>query len=76
MTATVQEKTLLQTIENLHKKERKIQTRTIKEELERNTGKNWETSDLFSALDTLEEYGFIKKDIKSIDNEPQLVWKI
>jgi exosortase len=71
-----EEKTLLQTIENLHQKERKVKTKTIKEELEHNTDTSWELQKLIPALNRLEEYGFIKKDIRDTNNEPQLVWRI
>jgi len=74
--ATAEEKTLLQTIENLHQKERKVKTKTINEELEHNTGSSWELQKLVRALNRLEEYGFLKKDIRNINNEPQLVWRI
>jgi exosortase len=74
--ATPEEKTLLQTIENLHQKERKVKTRTIKEELEHKTGTSWELQKLLQALNHLEEYGFVKKDVRDTNNEPQLVWRI
>jgi exosortase len=74
--ASPEEKILLQTIENLHQKERKVKTNTIKEELEHSTGKCWELRKLLKALNRLEEYGFIKKDIRDTNNEPQLVWRI
>ena len=74
--ATAEEKTLLQTIENLHQKERKVTTNTIKEELNHDTGSNWELEKLLKALNRLEEYGFLKKDVRDTNNEPQLVWKI
>ncbi len=76
MHGTPEEKILLQTIQNLHQKERKAETKTIQNELERTTQTSWELQKLLPALNRLEEYGFIKKDIKNTNNEPRLVWKI
>ena len=73
--ADSKEKALLQAIENLRQKERKVKTKTIKEELEHTTGTTWELEQLIPALNRLEEYGFIKKDIRDKNNEPQLVWR-
>jgi exosortase len=74
--ADSKEKALLQAIENLRQKKRKVKTRTIKKELEHTTGTTWELEQLIPTLNRLEEYGFIKKDIRDKNNEPQLVWQI
>lgn len=74
--ADSEEKALLQAIENLRQKQRKVKTEAIKEELEHTTGTTWELQKLIPALNRLEEYGFINKDIKDTNNEPQLVWRI
>jgi exosortase len=73
---TPEDKTLLQAIENLRQKERKVKTRAIKEELEHTTGTTWKLQKLLPALNRLEEYGFINKDIRDTNNEPHLAWRI
>jgi len=69
--ASDEEKQTLQTILNLAKEKRTMKTNDIKTALKRKTS----TEALLDKLNRLEEYGFIKRDIISVNNEPVQVWK-
>ena len=74
--APAKEKLLLQTILTLAEQKKAVETREIKKALEESTKKRVKLEELINQLNSLEEYGFIKKDIISIQNSPKLVWKI
>ena len=74
-TASPEEKVALQTFQEIAKEKKKIVTSDFAEALKRKTRKNIKFDDLTSLLVRLEEYGFIKRDVESVNNKPRLVWK-
>jgi len=74
--ASAKEKLVLQTVLDLAKEKKKIETRDISVAIEQKVGKSVKFDNLLSVLNHLEEYGFIKKDITSVQNKPKLAWKI
>jgi hypothetical protein len=73
--ATREEKTLLQAIQTLAQQNKTIKTQEIQQRLNQTTEKQIDLERLQAMLRNLEEYGFIKKDLKTIKNKPTLVWK-
>jgi exosortase len=73
--ASAKEKFVLQTVLELAKEKKKIETRDISVAIEQKVGKPIKFDNLLSVVNHLEEYGFIKKDIISVKNRPVLVWK-
>jgi len=73
--APVEEKLKLQTILDLAKEKKVMEPRDIYAAIERRTKKSLEFDELSDLLTSLEEYGFIKKDIVSVRNRPRLLWK-
>ncbi|MGQ9566055.1 MAG: exosortase/archaeosortase family protein [Candidatus Bathyarchaeales archaeon] len=69
--ASDEEKQMLQTILNLAKEKKTMKTNDIKMAIKRKMS----TEELLGWLTRLEEYGFIKRDIISVNNEPVQVWK-
>jgi exosortase len=73
--ASAQEKGVLQTIQNIAKNKKTMDTHEIQEALRQNTGRSLNEDGVFSILENLEKFGFIKKDVVSVRNRPFLVWK-
>jgi len=73
--ASAKEKLVLQTILDLAKEKKLIETRDIIEAVKSRLGKSVKFEKLLSILNHLEEYGFIKKDVVSVKNRPMLMWK-
>jgi hypothetical protein len=73
------EKAILKTLQDVTAEKKKTRTADIKEALERNTHarthKSIDEDTLRGILTHFEEYGFIKKDVASVDNNPVLIWK-
>lgn len=73
--ATQEEKTLLQTIQTLAQQNKTIKTQDLQQTLNQTTDKQIDPETLQTMLRNLEQYGFIKKDLTTINNKPTLVWK-
>jgi exosortase len=73
--ASQPEKTMLQTIQEVAAGRKMITAMDIKEAIERNTGESLSEGNLQRLLTHLEQYGFLRKDIVSVDNKPVMVWK-
>jgi len=74
--ASQREKLILRTIQELAQEKKKMETRDIKTAIEKKLGESLELEDLSNTLNKLEEYGFIRKDIASVENRPKMIWKI
>ncbi len=72
--ATPPEKMVLQTIEKLGTKGRKIRHETIMSALRKKSNVALSQNEVLLVLDSLENYGLIKKDIANIQNIPKLAW--
>ena len=73
--ASPKEKLVLQTVLNLAKEKKIMETRDISAAIKETLGKSVKFDDLLDTLNRLEGYRFIKKDIISIKNSPVLIWK-
>lgn len=73
--ASAEEKLVLQTILDLAEEKKKMETRDIRVAIKRRAGKSMKLEKLLNILSHLEEYGFIKRDIVSVESRPRLVWK-
>ena len=73
--ASKEDKLILEAVSNLAKEKKGVETGQIAHAL-RKRGKFIKMSALVDKLKVLEEYGLIKREISSIDNNPKLVWKI
>lgn len=73
--APPKEKQALHAILDLAKNKKAMETRDINEAIKARTGKTAKAEELLNVLNRLEEYGFIKKDILNMKNQPKLVWK-
>lgn len=65
----------LQTIQELAEEKKKIETRDIRRALEKRIGEPVQLEELTNILNGLEEYGFIRRDITSVENKPKMIWK-
>jgi exosortase len=74
--ASANDKLVLQTVLDLAKKNKVIETREINTAIKRKKKKSLNSAKLLNTLDNLEEYGFIKKDVAAVKNRPRLVWKV
>ena len=74
--ASKNDKLVLQTVIDLAKEKRYVGTMEIMNAFREKTGKSIENDELIDILNRLEEYGFIRKDVVSVDNVPKLVWKV
>jgi len=74
--APAEEKLVLQTILDLAKENKKMETKDIYTALKRTKRNSIELDELLDALTRLEEYGFVKRDVVSVQNRPKLTWKI
>jgi hypothetical protein len=73
--ATAEEKMALQTILEHMKEHKFMRPKEILEVLESQIGKPVDTKTTLNMLSSMEEYGFLKRDIVSFGNRPALVWK-
>ena len=73
-TASKEDKLILDVLSELAKENRSIGTKEIANALRRK-GKFMKTSRLIEKLEYLEEYGFVKREVVSVDNIPRLIWK-
>ncbi len=73
--ASKDEKLVLQTIQELFKEKKIVQTKTIASTLTSKTDTALERSNLINILNRLEEYGLVRRDIVNIRGKPVLVWK-
>jgi len=73
--APPEERLILQTILDLGKEKKVMDTKDIAVAIKTRTKKAVKFDELFDVLTRLEEYGFIKRDIASVKNRPRLVWK-
>jgi len=73
--ASKEDKLILEAVSNLAKEKKDVETGQIAHAL-RKRGKFIKMSALVDKLKVLEEYGLVKREILSIDNNPKLVWKI
>lgn len=74
--ASQREKLILQTILELAQEKKKMETREIKTAIEKKLGGTLDLQEVTNILSKLEEYGFIRKNITSIENRPKLIWEI
>jgi len=73
--ASEEDKLILETVSNLAKEKKNIETREITYAL-RKRGKFMKFSELVNKLKVLEEYGFIGRKIVSVNNNPKFVWRV
>lgn len=73
--ASAEEKLILQTILDLAAEKKRMETRDIRVAIKKRAGKSMNFEKLLNILSHLEEYGFIKRDIVSVESRPRLVWK-
>lgn len=73
--ASKDEKTLLQTLQKIAASKKKMKTEEIHEALRQNMGESLDEESLQRILAQFEEYGFLKKDVISINNRPLMIWK-
>lgn len=73
--ASADDKLVLQTIVDLTKEKKYTDTKEINTALKRTRGRSMKFDRLLNTLKHLEEYGFTKKDIISVENTPKLVWR-
>ena len=73
--ASQREKLTLQTIKELAEENKKIETRDIRRALEKKTDEPVKLEELTNTLNKLEEYGLIRRDIASVENQPKMIWK-
>lgn len=70
------DKQVLDTIQHLSERTPHLETRQIHNAVQKGTKKPLKFNKLQETLRTLENYGFITKDLTSIHNIPKLIWKI
>jgi hypothetical protein len=73
--ATAEEKKNLKTILEQMKEREFMRTKEIRETLENQNGKPADTESIVNMLNSMEKYGFLRRDIISLGNKPTLVWK-
>jgi exosortase len=73
--APEEEKRVLETIQEIAKTRKTMKTEEIRVAFNERTGKSMNTETLLTILATLENYGFLKRDIVSANNRPVLIWK-
>ena len=74
--ASPKEKIVLQTVLELAKEKKSIETSDILESVQKRTEEPLKSEEVLSILNTLEEHGLIKRNIVSIGNAPRLLWKV
>jgi len=73
--ASAKEKLVLQTIQTLNKETKETTLQAIYHSLKRTTSNKIELEEVADILNSLENYGIIKKDISNVQNNPKLIWK-
>ena len=73
--ASQREKLTLQTIQKLAEENKNIETRDIRRALEKRTGEPDKLDELTNTLNKLEEYGLVRRDVASVENQPKMIWK-
>jgi exosortase len=73
--ASKDEKKMLQTLQTITATKKTMKTQEIREAIKQTMGKSLDEESLQKILAHFEEYGFVKKDIISINNKPLLIWK-
>jgi exosortase len=74
--ASPKEKIVLQTVLEMAKEKKYMETNDIVENVQKRTGETVNSKTLLKVLDTLEENGFIKRTVISVGNAPVLMWKV
>lgn len=74
--ATKEEKAALQMIKELAKQKKALSTTEIISALNKRSKKSSESSSQLDMLSRLEEYGFIRRDLASINGKPIQIWRI
>ena len=65
---------LLETIRKISEEKGRVELMELKERL-RKEGRFMNDSELKNGLERLEKYGFIRRDVVSMDDTPRLVWR-
>lgn len=73
--ASAKEKIVFHAVQDLKRQRKTMKTQDVEEAIERTIGKSVKLSTLVRILRHLEENGFIKRDIVSLENRPLLVWR-
>ncbi|MFX1402836.1 MAG: exosortase/archaeosortase family protein [Promethearchaeota archaeon] len=73
--APPQERLMLQSILDLAKKKGEMETREILDAVKENVKESTNFEELQRMLKRLEEYGFVTRDVVSVENKPKQVWK-
>lgn len=73
--ASTKEKLVLQTIRTLNKETKETTLQAIYNALKRTTSNKVEPEEIADTLNSLENYGIIKKGISNVQNNPKLIWK-
>ncbi|HDI07309.1 MAG TPA: hypothetical protein ENF76_02985 [Candidatus Bathyarchaeota archaeon] len=66
---------ILETVSDIARKKKSVETKEIADAL-RKKGKYVKFTELVNKLKMFEGYGFIKREVVSVNNVPKLVWKI
>jgi len=74
--APAEEKLMLQTILDLAKEKKVLEKGDISTAVRRRVSKDVNFDEVFDVLARFEAYGFIKRDIVSLQNRPKLVWRV
>lgn len=69
------EQIVLDSISELAKEKKYLKTSDILKKVQKRIGKPVSSKKVFSILKSLEEYGFVKRTIISVENSPIEVWK-
>ncbi len=74
--ASKKEKIVLNSISELNKENKHMKTKDITDNVQKQVGKPINPRTVLKILKTLEEHGFIKRTVASINNAPVLEWKV
>ena len=74
--ATKREKRLLKIITEIAKNRKNVETRKILTTFNRKVKERLKLSELIEVLSHFEKYGFVERNLISVDNTPKLTWKI
>lgn len=74
--ASKKEKIVLNTVSELNKENKHMKTKDIIKSVKKQVGKPINPRTVLKILKTLEEHGFIKRTVVSINNAPVLEWKV
>ena len=73
--ASKDDRLILETVSDIARKKKSAETKEIADAL-RKKGKYVKFTELVNKLKMFEGYGFIKREVVSVNNVPKLVWKI